>query len=127
MKILILICMIFCHIVDDYYLQGWLATAKQKQWWKDNYPYSKYKHDYIMALFMHSFSWTFMITLPCHVAGVLSGADVVVLPLVFILNIMAHMFIDDLKANKLKINLIQDQVMHLIQIIITWFCYTGGE
>lgn len=33
-KILILFTMIFCHIVDDYYLQGWLASAKQKSWWK---------------------------------------------------------------------------------------------
>ena len=24
--------MIFCHVVDDYYLQGWLASAKQKKW-----------------------------------------------------------------------------------------------
>lgn len=29
-KIFILFTMIFCHIVDDYYLQGWLASAKQK-------------------------------------------------------------------------------------------------
>lgn len=26
----ILIIMIFLHIVDDYYLHGWLSTAKQK-------------------------------------------------------------------------------------------------
>ena len=31
-KIVILFTMIFCHIVDDYYLQGWLASAKQKTW-----------------------------------------------------------------------------------------------
>ena len=29
-KILLLLAMIFLHIVDDYYLQGWLASAKQK-------------------------------------------------------------------------------------------------
>lgn len=29
--IFILFCMIFCHIIDDYYLQGWLASAKQKK------------------------------------------------------------------------------------------------
>lgn len=33
-KIVILFTMIFCHIVDDYYLQGWLASAKQKSWWE---------------------------------------------------------------------------------------------
>lgn len=50
---IILITMIFCHIVDDYYLQGWLASAKQKSWWKKNAPDDLYKHDYLMALFMH--------------------------------------------------------------------------
>ena len=30
-NIFLLILMIFCHIVDDYYLQGWLASAKQKK------------------------------------------------------------------------------------------------
>lgn len=30
LKIILLLGMLFCHIVDDYYLQGWLASAKQK-------------------------------------------------------------------------------------------------
>ena len=62
-KILLLLTMIFLHIVDDYYLQGWLASAKQKSWWEQNALDKLYKHDYIMALFMHSFSWAFMIML----------------------------------------------------------------
>lgn len=32
--IALLIFMIFAHLVDDYYLQGWLASAKQKKWWE---------------------------------------------------------------------------------------------
>ena len=56
--------MIFCHIVDDYYLQGWLASAKQKKYWEENAPDKMYKHDYIWALIMHSFSWAFMVMLP---------------------------------------------------------------
>ena len=30
-KAFIVLWMIFFHIVDDYYLQGWLASAKQKE------------------------------------------------------------------------------------------------
>ena len=60
LKIILLLGMLFCHIVDDYYLQGWLASAKQKSWWKDNAPDELYKNDYIMALCEHAFSWTFM-------------------------------------------------------------------
>ena len=38
-----LIIMVFLHIVDDYYLQGVLATMKQKDWWIKNAPNKKYK------------------------------------------------------------------------------------
>lgn len=31
-KLLILATMIFCHIADDYYLQGILAQMKQRSW-----------------------------------------------------------------------------------------------
>ena len=63
-KAFIFLSMIFAHIVDDYYLQGWLASAKQKKYWKENAPDELYKYDYIMALIMHSMSWSFMIMLP---------------------------------------------------------------
>ena len=45
-KILLLIGMIQLHIVDDYMLQGILASLKQKQWWEKNYPQEIYKNDY---------------------------------------------------------------------------------
>ena len=100
-KILILLAMIFCHIVDDYYSQGILASMKQKEWWKNNAPDSLYKHDYLMALFMHSFSWTFSIMfLPTLCIVILGG---IWRPVVFIANIVLHMIVDDLKANKRKL------------------------
>ena len=46
-SVLILFAMIFCHIVDDYYLQGILASMKQKAWWQKQESYcEKYKYDY---------------------------------------------------------------------------------
>lgn len=120
-KILILIGMIFLHIVDDYYLQGILASMKQKDWWIKNAPDEKYKYDYIMALFMHSFSWTVSVTLIPVVYSLIFGGNFY--PILFIANLLIHMYIDNLKANKKKINLIQDQSIHLLQIIWTWFCY----
>jgi hypothetical protein len=63
LKTILLLAILFCHIVDDYYLQGWLASAKQKSWWEKNAPDNLYKNDYIMALCEHAFSWTFMIML----------------------------------------------------------------
>lgn len=118
-KIFILISMIFCHIVDDYYLQGWLASAKQKRWWIENAPNDLYKNDYLMALFCHSFSWSFMIQIPILIYSFYINIFIWNI-LLFIINLIIHMFTDNLKANKLKINLIQDQIIHFIQIIITW-------
>ena len=123
-KILLLLAMIFLHIVDDYYLQGWLASAKQKSWWKQNAPDELYKHDYIMALFMHAFSWTFMIMLvPTIYLLTMSNninAIAFVVMVLFLINLPLHMAVDDMKANEKKINLIQDQFIHLMQIIVTW-------
>ena len=117
-KLFVLFSMIFLHIVDDYYLQGWLASAKQKEWWKKNAPDDLYKHDYIMALFMHSFSWSFMIMLPCTIYIVLAGGTW--FPLMYLGNIIMHMVTDNEKANEHSINLVADQSIHLIQIIATW-------
>ena len=117
--------MLFCHIVDDYYLQGWLASAKQRAWWEKNSPSPLYKNDYLMALVEHAFSWTCMIHLPIVVLMVLSGvyANIYLFILLFAINWTLHIITDDAKANKLKINLIQDQLIHISQIVITWIIY----
>ena len=118
----VLLSMIFCHIVDDYYLQGWLASAKQKSWWEKNAPDKLYKNDYIMALIMHSMSWSFMIMLPLAVYNSFNvGWSFTV---VFIINALIHGIVDNLKANVKKINLIQDQMIHIIQIILTFVILT---
>lgn len=56
LKLTLLFGMLFLHIVDDYYLQGWLASAKQRSWCEKNCPDEMYKNDYIMALCEHAFS-----------------------------------------------------------------------
>jgi hypothetical protein len=109
--------MIFMHIVDDYYLQGWLASAKQKKYWEENAPEKLYAKDYIWALIMHSFSWAFMIMLP--IAFVKGFAIGIVFLIVFVSNLILHAVVDDAKANKRKINLWTDQIIHLCQIILT--------
>ena len=117
-SVLVLFAMIFCHIVDDYYLQGILANLKQKSWWKNQESYNEnYKYDYIIALIMHSFSWSFMIILPFILIGVNQYAIVISIAI----NTIIHAFIDDLKANKKRINLVQDQAIHILQILLTWF------
>lgn len=121
MKLFILFIMIFAHIVDDYYLQGILASLKQKTWWENQKSYKPmYKYDYIVALIMHAFSWSFMISLPILYFGFTKWIAVAI-----ILNTIIHGIVDDLKANKHKINLIVDQSIHIVQIIITWILFVA--
>lgn len=119
MNYTILVFMLFLHIVDDYYLQGILAQMKQKSWWVDkidNFENSMYNKDYIVALIMHGFSWSVMIMLPI----IVSRGFVVDLQMfgVICLNGLLHSLVDDLKANHKKINLWQDQLIHVLQIIL---------
>ena len=123
MKIALLIFMIFAHITDDYYLQGWLASAKTKNWWKKNAPDKLYSKDYIMALFCHSLSWSIMVFLPILIYSLYNQIDLNWFYLVLPINLIVHAIIDDLKANKFKINLIIDQSIHFIQIFITWLIF----
>lgn len=155
MKIFILFIMLFFHIVDDYYLQGWLAQAKQQRYWLkycglddddiryyeenkgDGLPFDwrlkpnvrqkdfeLYKNDYKMALVEHAFSWSFMVHLPIMAYLVWSGNTsqtyIIGFCVSFVINWVIHAIVDDFKANKMRINLIQDQMIHFMQIICTW-------
>ena len=114
----IFLWMIFFHIVDDYYLQGWLASAKQKSYWEQNAPDEMYKKDYIWALIMHSFSWAFMIMLPiAYTQAFAINCDFVIM---FIFNVTLHACTDNAKANLKMINLWQDQIIHIVQILSTF-------
>lgn len=124
MKIVILIVMFFCHIVDDYYLQGCLANMKQKLWWQTLTSNKLYKYDYIMALLEHAFSWSFMIMLPALIYMIYNNELHIGLYVAMLVgNLIGHSIIDDLKANELCISLITDQCLHFIQIIVTWWLF----
>ena len=136
--------MLFFHIVDDYYLQGVLAKLKQKSYWtnKNNYPQEiamnpkkldKYSTDWFPALLMHSFSWSFMILLPMILFVGASGyADSqgmynTLLYFVlgaFVVNTVIHFIVDHLKANTYSLTLVTDQMIHLLQIIVTFMVAT---
>lgn len=118
----ILLSMIFLHIVDDFYLQGILAQMKQKSWW-DKAGSDLYRHDYIVALLTHAFSWSYMIHLPLLVTY-RSDMPIKLFLFEFVVNWLKHAYIDNLKANKRKINLVTDQSLHILQIFETWLLYS---
>lgn len=119
MFIKILLFMILFHIIDDFVLQPIsLSNLKQKKWWEKQEGYSdKYKDDYKVALAIHSISWSIMIHIPLVIMFPSLGQ--LALLISFIANAVIHYYIDDLKANKLKINLFEDQMVHFWQICTT--------
>lgn len=122
MYFIFLFIMLFLHIVDDYYLQGILASLKQKKWWQENAPAPQYKNDYKVALIEHAFSWSFMIVLPWLITYIINQntSGFIFLTFFYIFNTIVHAIVDNLKANRFSINLIQDQICHFVQIFFTW-------
>lgn len=114
--------MIFCHVVDDYYLQGILSQMKQIDWWKKNAPDRMYENDWIIALTMHAFSWSFMIMLP--VAFYMSFELTAFYFVALLVNMLIHLVVDHLKANVKCINLMTDQSIHVAQILLTFIVAT---
>lgn len=117
-----LLLMIFLHIVDDFYLQpGMLSKLKCRSFWEENAPDKKYEYDYVVALLIHSFSWSFMMMLPIFfLEGFILNPILICL---FFINLFLHFYIDNEKANEYTINLVVDQLIHLVQIIVTFLIY----
>ena len=119
MVIKILLLMILAHIIDDFVLQPvCLSNLKQKSWWLKQKEFkSLYKHDYKMALLIHSMSWSIMILVPCMFLLNISGG---MLLSAFLVNTLIHYLVDNEKANMGHLNLMADQTFHLMQILVTW-------
>ncbi len=117
--------MVFCHIIDDYSLQGILNDLKRKSWWQEHSPGKQYRYDYLAGLLAHGFSWAFVVMLPIafRESWDLGGSFFAV----FVGNWLVHSLIDDLKANRGKLNLVQDQLLHLVQIFVTAFIFCYGR
>lgn len=113
------IMMIFMHILDDFFLQSaFLANGKQKSWWLDNTNDPRYEDDYIPCLIMHGMSWAFCIMLPIALYYKLNVS--VIFVAIWAVNAVVHSVVDDVKANVKTINLIQDQMIHMVQLIVTY-------
>jgi len=121
-SLFILLAMIFLHIYDDFVSQPVILNKlKQQSWWKQNLNekmFQKYQYDYIAGLIIHAISWAFMMMLP--IALKMSFNVPPLFGVLFIANVVIHASIDHSKANKGQITLIEDQIFHLFQIIITF-------
>ena len=110
------------HIFADFNLQigAGLDKLKQWRWWREQIlsekeaEWEQYKNDYMMALLLHSLEWSLVVCLPL----LMCGGRLYLLSAIF--HALVHNVIDDLKANWMGINLIQDQVFHAVQVLVIW-------
>lgn len=123
--VLLLVC-VYMHILDDFVLQkATLCDLKQRSWWfKQIGPdlnRSRYSHDYLAALIVHAAQCSIGMLLPMVAFTLWKGipVDTLYFCLAFVLNTVVHAFTDNLKANEMSINLIEDQMVHAVQIVIT--------
>ena len=122
---IILLSMIFAHVFADYVFQNnFMSLYKQKKTWDtelQNVSDKKkqmYKHDYIVVLIVHSFSWAFITYLPllyyeCYWYYIL----------LVVVQTPIHAYVDHVKCNEFAINLITDQLIHLFQIVAPFIIY----
>ena len=123
----ILLGMLWMHVIDDYVLQTVLGRLKQHDWWVEQPGYSQfYSNDYKAALLCHAFEWSGSIScIPIiytlinaeHLNYNIVGSVLIIL---FIVNTIIHYRVDDAKANKKIFNLVQDQIIHFIQVLTTF-------
>ena len=121
-----LLIMLWLHVFDDFVLQraGYLTVFKTKSYWCGKEK-TKYDNDYIVCLIEHALSWAITISIPAIISCILHGyeIDCLIIVITIFINTMIHAFIDNEKANMKSINLITDQLIHLIQIVFTWIVY----
>ncbi len=119
------------HLLADYFLQGCLSDLKQKRWWNEQLRklykdydghdktfgwmsrlQDKYRYDYIAGLVCHALMWTIVTFFPLMwFCGATAFTALVVV------NTLVHFVVDHMKANTHRINLVQDQSIHMVQVI----------
>lgn len=128
-----LLSMFALHVLSDFVLQGQLGDLKQKKWWGEqchktywgsfDAQFKMYGKDWISGLAVHSLFWAVVTFAPLiyytssrwWIAGIVA------------VNALIHGIIDHLKCNCYKLNLNQDQILHMVQIAATyglwrWLC-----
>ena len=107
--------MLFMHVIEDFHIQGILANMKQRVWWYNQANYSpKYKYDYIPAVIAHGFEWAFFVHIP--IFYYIGTSYFIIFSL--ITTAFLHALIDHLKCNLYMTNLCQDQMFHILQLLL---------
>ena len=115
-KLMLFAVMLEAHIIVDFHMQGLLAKLKQRSEWVSHPDYNDmYKNDWVIAMWLHAFEWTFVVMLP--LAYLHHWEITNAFAISFMVNMVIHAATDHLKANMRDISLVVDQVIHVLQIV----------
>ena len=133
--------MIFMHFIGDVYLQGNnLSSFKRREYWEkvERKTGKKHSFSHLCFLLLHSFLWSFCMLFPILLKIVfiqcLITANIVPEPVSFqnlilfyissiIGNTIIHGLIDNAKSNLKQIGDIEDQILHIVQVTVTFILY----
>lgn len=139
-EIVLFLLMLLAHIVEDFHLQGKLADMKQRSWWYDQIEHTvrdgqfdpdcleadmladelhkKYRYDYIPALILHGFEWAICVSIPVlFYTGFELSSDYIFM---LVLMALVHSAVDHVKCNWHLFTLVEDQLIHMAQLVILW-------
>jgi hypothetical protein len=123
----IIVITLVLHFISDFNLQigAKLHEMKQKAWWKEQLGKNPsldprpYRCDWICALLIHSFVWSAITFAP--ILWVMES--IVGIAICLLANTAVHAWIDHAKANEYALSLVEDQLLHIVQIGMTLWAW----
>lgn len=114
----LLLSMFMGHVIGDSVFQtSSISLKKRESYWKSYGNYKRYF--YIFYLLVHSFIWSSTIHISLLIILGVKYFNKILIS--YIVNILLHSIIDDMKANRKLFNLIVDQFLHSLQILLTFY------
>ena len=110
--------MLLLHVVAEFVLQPVaLLRLKQKTYWEQPENPNGGKDASAIAIAINAILWSVMIMLPLMYYS--TDGDLILL-LVFLVNMLAHAYIDEYATNRHKLTFVTAQSLYLLQLIITF-------
>ena len=110
--------MLLLHVVTEFVLHPVaLLRIKQKTYWEQPEHPNGGKDASAMAIALNAILWSVMIMLPLMYYS--TDGDLILL-LVFLVNLLAHAYIDEYATNRHKLTFVTAQSLYLLQLTITF-------
>jgi hypothetical protein len=113
--------MFLAHVVNEFIIQPFgLGNLKRVDYWWKWGKYQDRPSDFLVALILHSISWSSLISLPILFIGEPEPLDLVHLQYMFFFLVVSHFVIELLEVKAEMLNLWWSQGLYLIQILLLY-------